>query len=112
MWASKTACRRLGEMTEREKGHRTFERDNNDFLLSIPTPLLHLPKSIDKDTGINDNDISLFGICLLSIISSAVLPHEWTFLLLVLVLWMSICGCGDPDTTNGELTTLRIGGWL
>lgn len=95
-----------GDMTERGEGHRTFERDNNDFLLSIPTPLLHLSKRIDKHTRINNNNISFFDICLLDVFGPTILRREWTLLLLVLLMRI---GGGDPDTADGELTTFRVG---
>ena len=77
-----------------------------NLLLPIPTPFLYLPKGIDEHTRINDNDISLFGNCLLGVFGPAVLCCAWTLLLLLLVLLMSMCGGGDPDTPDGELTTL------
>jgi hypothetical protein len=95
------------EEGEKRKRKRTFERDNDDFFLTIPTPLLDLTESIDKHARINDDDIGLLGTRLLGVLGPTPLRWVRTLLLLVLVLLMRFCG-RDPDTTDGKLATLRI----
>ena len=76
-----------GKKGERSNRKRTFERDNDDFLLAIPTPFLDLTERIDKHARINDNDISLLGTRLLGVLGPTVLRCG-TLLLLVMVLLM------------------------
>jgi hypothetical protein len=90
-----------------KKKKRTFERDDDYLLLSIPAPLLDLSERIDKHACIDDDDIGLLVSRLLDIVGAASPRGGWTVFLLVLVL-LRVCG-GDPDTANGELPTLRIG---
>ena len=91
----------------------TFEGDNDDFLLAIPTPFLDLTKGIDKHARINDDDVGLFSTRFLGVLGPTLPPRGRTLPLLVLVLMrvvlMGVCsGGGDPDTTDGELASLRI----
>ena len=96
-----------GRRGERRNRKRTFEWDNDDFLLAIPTPLLDLTERIDKHARINDDDIGLLGTRLLGVLGPTPLRCGRTLLLLVLVLLMGLCGC-DPDTADGKLASLRI----
>ena len=96
-------------------GKHTFEGDNDDFLLAIPTPFLELTKRIDKHARINDDDVGLFSTRFLGVLGPAPPRRGWTLpllvlvLVLVLVLLVGVCtGGGDPDTTDRELAPLRI----
>jgi len=84
---------------------RTFEGDDDDFLLTIPTPLLDSAKRIHKHACVNDDDISLLCSGLLSIFAPTLPRCSRALLLLVLVLLMRVRG-GDPDAADGELASL------
>jgi hypothetical protein len=84
---------------------RTFEGDDDDFLLTIPTPLLDSAKRIHKHACVNDDDISLLCGGLLSIFAPTLPRCSRALLLLVLVLLMRVRG-GDPDAADGELASL------
>lgn len=95
---------------ERKNKENTFEWDDDDFLLPIPTPLLDLTEGVDKHARINDDDIGFFSTRLLGILGAAPSRGGRTHPLLVLVLLLMRVRSGDPNTTDGKLTALRIGG--
>ena len=88
-----------GEEVETGNRKRTFEGDNDDFFLTIPTPLLDSAKRIHKHACVNDDDISLLCSGLLSIFAPT-LPRCSRALLLLMVRG------GDPDAADGELASL------
>jgi hypothetical protein len=100
-----------GGWTKGQNRNRTFEGDDDNFLLAIPTPFLNLTKRIDKHARINDDDVGLFSTRFLGVLGPALPRRGRTLplLVLVLVLLMGLCsGGGDSDTTDGELPPLRI----